>query len=95
MMLRVRPAQFTTTGVSGERSTACARPTNSTPGASRPPGMLITWNSSNGRLSRITISSPASSRCFSAAASICGVSWACSTTSPNALLGTLKPLNTT
>ena len=38
MMLRVRPAQFTTTSVSGSGARSCTRQASSAPGMSMPPG---------------------------------------------------------
>ena len=92
MMLRVRPAQFTTTVVSGDGTASCTRYASSAPGQHTPPGMLKFVNSGVGRLSRTTMSSPASSIACSSSAETCGVAHSCSTTSPNALLGTLTPL---
>jgi hypothetical protein len=54
--------------------------------------MLILRNSPIGRLSTISTFSPVSSRRFNSAAAMCGVSQRCSTSSPNALLGTLTPV---
>ncbi len=54
MMLRVRPAQLTTTSVSGSGASSCTRYTSSAPGASMPPGMFMRWYSSYGRESRMT-----------------------------------------
>ena len=92
MMLRVRPAQFTTMVVSGDGTASCTRYASSAPGQHTPPGMLKLVNSGVGRLSRMTTSSPASSIAWSPAAETEGVPSSCSTTSPNALLGTLTPL---
>ena len=57
-----------------------------------PPGMLIFVYSVSGRLSRMTTFSPASSFALISCAGMRGVFSACSTNSPNALLGTLMPL---
>ena len=54
MMLRVRPAQFTTTTVSGLGARSWMRQASSAPGTSMPPGMLMRRYSSNGRESTIT-----------------------------------------
>jgi hypothetical protein len=54
--------------------------------------MLV--NSARGRESRITILALESSSFWTSAASMRGVSLSCSTTSPNALLGTLTPVKT-
>ena len=93
MMLRVRPAQLTTTRVSGVGATSCTNRTSSAPGQSTPPGMLIARYSSIGLLSRTTSFSPASSFALSSCALRLGVSALCSTTSPKALLGTCTPEN--
>ncbi len=58
MMLRVRPAQFTTTRVAGSGASAPARMTSSAPGTLVAVGMLIVWYSSNRRASRTTTSAP-------------------------------------
>jgi hypothetical protein len=73
MMLRVRPAQLTTTSVSGEGIRSCARNASSAPGQSMPPGMLIFVYSASGRLSRITTDSPASTRALISCAGMRGV----------------------
>ena len=93
MMLRVRPAQFTTTVVPGSGAASPTRCTSSAPGQQIPPGMLIARNSSIGRLSSTTRDSPPSIIALSSSAEIEGVSNSCSTYSPNALLGTLMPEN--
>ena len=93
MMLRVRPAQFTTTSVSESGAASPTRCTSSTPGQQTPLGMFIAWNSSIGRLSSTTRGSPRSIIAFSSSAETEGVSNSCSMNSPNALLGTLMPLN--
>ena len=51
MMLRVRPAQLTTTSVAGPGASAAARSTSSAPGTLVAVGMLIVWYSSNRRAS--------------------------------------------
>ena len=51
MIDRVRPAQLTTTVVSGSGAISPTRRTNSAPGTSMPVGMFITRYSSIGRLS--------------------------------------------
>ena len=56
MMLRVRPAQLTTTSVSGPGARAAARSTSSAPGTLVAVGMLIVWYSSNRRASSTTTS---------------------------------------
>ena len=69
MMLRVRPAQLTTTSVSGSGATSRTRSTSSAPGTSMPPGMAMRWYSSHGRLSSTTMSARRSiSACSSAGA---------------------------
>ena len=60
MMLRVRPAQLTTTSVSGEGAMSWMRSTSSAPGTLVAVGIETRWNSSNGRLSTITMSAPLS-----------------------------------
>ena len=91
MMERVRPAQLTTILVLGSGTSAPMRSASSPLGQETPPGMLILWNSAKVRPSMIARSSPASCIAFSAAAVTRGVCRACSTSSPNALLGTLTP----
>jgi hypothetical protein len=58
MMLRVRPAQFTTTRVAGSGASAPARMTSSAPGTLVAVGMLIVWYSSNRRASTTTAGAP-------------------------------------
>ncbi len=60
MMLRVRPAQLTTTSVSGEGAMSWMRSTSSAPGTLVAVGIDTRWNSSNGRLSTTTMSVPRS-----------------------------------
>ena len=93
IMLRVRPAQFTTTSVSGCATISGTRYTNSAPGQQIAPGILILKNSCSGRLSSTTMSSPASIFPFSSSAGKWGVPYSCSTNSPKALLGTFTPEN--
>ena len=93
MMLRVRPAQLTTTRVSGEGAMSWMRRTSSAPGTLVAPGIETRWNSSNGRLSTTTMSVPLRIRPSSSSAETLGVWQACSMCSPNALLGTLMPEN--
>ena len=73
MIERVRPAQFTTTSVSGSGATSKIRWTSSAPGQSSAPGRLIRWNSVSGRLSSTTIFSPAARFAASSSAEIDGV----------------------
>ena len=69
------------------------RSTNSAPGTLTALGMETRWYSSNGRLSSTTMSLRSRrSRC-SSSGEMFGVALACSTNSPNALLGTLTPEN--
>ena len=68
MMLRVRPAQFTTTVVFGFGASSRTRYTSSPPGTQVLPGMFITRYSLSGRLSSTTRSSPASMRARSSSA---------------------------
>src|SRR3954464_501834 len=49
MIERVRPAQLTTTSVSGLRAMSCTRSTSSAPGTLTPVGMETREYSSNGR----------------------------------------------
>ncbi len=93
MMLRVRPAQLTTTVVAGSGASARARSTSSAPGTLVAVGMLMTWYSSNRRASSTTRSARPSSRARSSRASTAGVPAAASTSSPNALLGALTSMN--
>ncbi len=94
MMLRVRPAQFTTTMVSGDAAISRARSTSSAPGTLMPVGIDTREYSSNGRLSSTTILALSRMSFSSSSAEIFGVPLACSIYSPNALLGTLTPENT-
>ena len=55
---RVRPAQLITIGVFGDGTASKIRYKSSAPGAATPPGMLMWWNSSSGRVSRMTSSLP-------------------------------------
>ena len=93
MMLRVRPAQLTTTIVSGEGAMSRTRSTSSAPGTLTPVGIETRVNSSNGRLSSTTMSARSRISVASSSAEMFGVSRSCSTNSPNALLGTLTPEN--
>ncbi len=88
MMLRVRPAQLTTTSVSGRGASSPTRYTSSAPGTLMPPGMLIVRYSSNRRASSTTTSACASRSALSSSADSDGVWRVASTSSPNALLGT-------
>ena len=89
-MLRVRPAQLTTTVVPlSIRS--CTRRTSSPPGQDRPVGMLMRLNSRRVRESSTTKSRPSTSQPASSAAVTCGVPKCSSTSSPNSLDGTLMP----
>ena len=74
MMLRVRPAQLTTTRVSGSGARSRMRCTSSAPGTSIPPGMLIRRYSDIGRLSRTTSLRPAAASRLSSSAVRWGVS---------------------
>ena len=58
MIERVRPAQLTTTSVSGLRTTSCTRSTSSAPGTLTPAGIETRENSSHGRESSTTMSVP-------------------------------------
>ncbi len=92
-MLRVRPAQFTTTKVLGSGASSRMRYTSSAPGRLCENGSVKLWNSSGVRLSTTTMSSPRATRSCSSSTSIHGVCFSCSMTSPKALLGTLVPEN--
>ena len=74
MMLRVRPAQFTTTSVSGSGARSCTRYASSAAGLSMPPGMHMRWYSSNGRESRTTSFAPDACSSRSSAGVMRGVS---------------------
>ena len=93
MMLRVRPAQLTTTSVSGFGAMSWMRSTSSAPGTLVAVGIETRWNSSNGRLSTITMSVPLFISASSSSGETLGVWLMCSMCSPNALLGTLTPEN--
>ena len=95
MIDRVRPAQLTTTVVSGRGARAPMRYTSSPPGTSTAPGMDMRRNSSMGRLSSTTMSAPERIIASSSAGSTEGVAYSCSTHSPKALDGTLTPENST
>ena len=60
MILRVRPAQFTTTSVFGSGAMSPMRYTSSPPGTLTPVGIDMRTNSSCVRLSSTTIFRPAS-----------------------------------
>ena len=94
MILRVRPAQLTTIVVSKSGATSCTLCTSSAPGMSIAVGIFITLNSSSGRESSTTNFWSLSIIFLSSFAEIDGVPYTCSTNSPNALLGTFKPLKT-
>ena len=79
MMLRVRPAQLTTTVVSGERTMSRTRSTSSAPGTLIAVGIDIRAYSSRGRLSSTTTSAPLRSSSSSSSAAMLGVPVACST----------------
>ena len=93
MMLRVRPAQLTTTVVSGSSSLVMSvmRRANSPPGTLRPPGMQKRRYSSGVRVSRITSFLPSSIHWCSSVASISLTWWTTSMRSPKSLEGTLLP----
>ena len=93
MIERVRPAQLTTTSVSGFGAMSCTRSTSSAPGTLTPVGIETRWNSSRGRLSSTTMSVPDCISALSSSAEMLGVPFSCSTSSPNALLGTFTPEN--
>src|SRR5262249_16308120 len=93
MMLRVRPAQFTTTIVSGEGARSRMRSTSSAPGTLTALGMETRWYSSNGRLSSTTTSLCSSmSRCRSCA-QLLAVPAASSANPADPLPGTINPGN--
>ena len=95
MMLRVRPAQLTTIVVLGEGTMSRTRNTSSAPGTFMPVGIEIREYSSNGRLSSTLMSLPLRIMALSSLALMLGVPLSCSTNSPNALLGTCTPENST
>ena len=72
MIDRVRPAQFTTTSVSGFGARSRTWRTSSAPGTFTPPGMFMRRYSANGRLSRIATERPASASAASAPAAMRG-----------------------
>ena len=88
MIERVRPAQFTTTSVSGSGARSRTRRASSAPGTHIPPGMFMRRYSASGRLSRTTCFLPAARSAASSSAVRRGVPHSASTNSPNALLGT-------
>src|SRR6476620_649708 len=93
MMLRVRPAQLTTTVVDGEGARSRTRSTSSAPGTLVEVGIETREYSSNGRESRTTMSAPDCIMALSSPADTLGVPLSCSTNSPKALLGTCTPEN--
>ena len=95
MMLRVRPAQLTTMVVAGEGTRSRTRSTSSAPGTLVEVGIETRAYSSNGRLSSTLRSVPVRSRASSSAVPMLGVPLLCSMNSPNALLGTCMPENST
>jgi hypothetical protein len=95
MILRVRPAQLMTIVVSGEGTLSRTRSTSSAPGTLMPVGIEIRAYSSKGRLSSTLISVPLRIIALSSPALMLGVPLSCSTNSPNALLGTCTPENST
>ena len=72
-MLRVRPAQFTTTSVCGSGTMSPTRYASSPPGTLMPVGIDMRTNSSCVRLSSTTILRPESSHCFSSGGSTLSV----------------------
>ena len=91
MILRVRPAQLTTTSVSGEGAMSRTRSTSSAPGTLVAVGIETRRYSSSGRLSSTTMSAPSRISRLSSSGPMFGVAQACSMNSPNALLGTYTP----
>ena len=73
MMLRVRPAQFTTTSVLGDGAMSWMRSTSSAPGTLVAVGIETRWYSSNGRLSTTTMSVPPRMSASSSSAEMLGV----------------------
>ena len=92
MIERVRPAQFTMILVIGFLTISRMRNGNSAFGQQMPPGIFILLYSAYGRPSTITKSSLFFFICASSVTVTRGVSYTCSTSSPNNLLGTLTPL---
>ena len=93
MMLRVRPAQLTTTVASSGNPSAMSvmRSASSPPGTLRPPGIANRWYSSGVRESRMIVGLPSSSReCSSSALMLATWFWI-SMRSPKSLLGTFMP----
>ena len=93
MMLRVRPAQWTTTVVSGRGAMARRRWTSSAPGTLTEPGIVIVRCSAKVRASSTTRASSPSWSEASSTAEIDGVPTVTSTSSPKALLGALTSVN--
>ena len=93
MMLRVRPAQFTTMRVVALGARLRARSTSSAPGTLMAPGMLIVWYSSKRLASSTTMSASLSIKALTSVADIDGVLRLDSTSSPKALPGTLTSRN--
>ena len=73
MMLRVRPAQLTTTRVFGSGTRSPMRYASSPPGTLMPVGIDMRVNSSSVRLSSTTMSRPASIQAFRSGASTLSV----------------------
>ena len=92
---RVRPAQFTTISVSALGTISAIRYASSPPGMEAPVGIDMRRYSSIVRLSSTTMSRFSAIQAFSSGASTLSVPKWCSTHSPNALLGTFTPLNST
>ena len=92
MILRVRPAQFTMTRVSGRGANSAIRSTSSAPGQLMAVGMLIVLYSSNRRTSTSTTSAFSSISALTSCADREGVCCRASTNSPKDLLGTLTSL---
>ena len=93
MMLRVRPAQLSTSRVSAAGAASGARSTTSTPGALRPIGMFMVAYSSNLRTSTTATSPPAMTSAWSRSGAMKGTPRRHATSSPKALLGALTSLN--
>src|SRR5262245_55738027 len=91
MMLRVRPAQLTTTMVCGDGARSRTRSTSSAPGTLTAVGIETRWYSSNGRLSSTTMSLRSRMSRASSAASMLGVAPAGPANSANAVRGPLPP----
>ena len=91
MMLRVRPAQLTMTGISSSDSSSGSRWPSSAFGQQVLPGIVMRRYSWTGLPSSSRNFSPRSCFAFNCSAEMFGVPHSCSTISPKVLLGTFTP----